>query len=245
MTEGKWLTPSTPWEAMFRYIRDKAPPTPARKLQLLGCAALQLLGPQPHLEGFDEAFAINSRHADGLLPDESYPRATALADRLMNRWIIGAVRDQTTPDYAAAYALRALFSTPVDEGVQRALEWVVAYLARLAGPGLAQAARDAANQRLGGIFRELFGNPFQPRSIATLEWRSAGGEVTPWMIVVGESARALALGIQADQAFDRMPILADALEDDGCNNLELLGHLREHRTHLRGCWALDLVLGRG
>jgi hypothetical protein len=54
----------------------------------------------------------------------------------------------------------------------------------------------------------------------------------------------LARGIYEERAFDRMPILADALQDAGCTNNDLLAHLRDlQATHVRGCWALDLVLG--
>jgi hypothetical protein len=57
--------------------------------------------------------------------------------------------------------------------------------------------------------------------------------------------KAIALGIDRDQAFDRMPILADALQDAECNNDDLLNHLRDTAaTHVPGCWALDLVLGK-
>jgi len=55
---------------------------------------------------------------------------------------------------------------------------------------------------------------------------------------------ALAEGVYADRAFDRLPILADALEDAGCDSAELLAHFRGPGTHARGCWALDLVLGK-
>ena len=54
----------------------------------------------------------------------------------------------------------------------------------------------------------------------------------------------LALGIARDKAFDRMPILADALEDAGCDDRLLLDHCRSGGKHVRGCWALDLALGR-
>ena len=56
---------------------------------------------------------------------------------------------------------------------------------------------------------------------------------------------ALAKGIYEESAFDRMPILADALQDAGCDNPDLLAHLRDpNATHVRGCWALDLILGK-
>jgi hypothetical protein len=47
-----------------------------------------------------------------------------------------------------------------------------------------------------------------------------------------------------EQAFDRLPILADALEEAGCSDEALLGHLRGPGPHVKGCWALDLVLGK-
>jgi hypothetical protein len=42
--------------------------------------------------------------------------------------------------------------------------------------------------------------------------------------------------------FGPMPILADALQDAGCENEDILAHCREPGPHVRGCWAIDLVL---
>jgi hypothetical protein len=42
----------------------------------------------------------------------------------------------------------------------------------------------------------------------------------------------------------RLALLADALEDGGCTERDLLGHLRGPGPHVRGCWALDLVMGK-
>jgi hypothetical protein len=55
---------------------------------------------------------------------------------------------------------------------------------------------------------------------------------------------ALATGIYAERAFDRAPILADALEDAGCADDEVLDHLRGPNTHIRGCWVIDLLLAK-
>lgn len=53
----------------------------------------------------------------------------------------------------------------------------------------------------------------------------------------------LARGMYDDRAFDRMPILADALQDAGCDNNDILSHCRDSSlTHVRGCWVVDLVL---
>ena len=55
---------------------------------------------------------------------------------------------------------------------------------------------------------------------------------------------ALARGIYDDRAFDRLPILADALQDAGCDNAEVLNHCRDTGPHARGCWVVDLLLGK-
>jgi hypothetical protein len=81
------------------------------------------------------------------------------------------------------------------------------------------------------LVREIFDNPFRPAAFDTA-WRTS-------------DAMALATGIYEERAFDRMPILADALQDAGCTSEDILNHLRDaHATHVRGCWALDLVLGK-
>lgn len=58
------------------------------------------------------------------------------------------------------------------------------------------------------------------------------------------TALALARGIYDERAFDRLPILADALQDAGCDSDDILNHLRGPGPHVRGCWALDLALGK-
>jgi hypothetical protein len=55
---------------------------------------------------------------------------------------------------------------------------------------------------------------------------------------------ALAEGIHQERAFDRLPILADALQDAGCDNDDILNHCRQPGEHVRGCWVVDLLTGR-
>ncbi len=55
---------------------------------------------------------------------------------------------------------------------------------------------------------------------------------------------ALARSIYDDRAFDRLPVLADALEDAGCTDAAILDHCRGPGPHVRGCWVVDLILGK-
>ena len=64
------------------------------------------------------------------------------------------------------------------------------------------------------------------------------------LLGVASAVVALATSIYADKAFDRMPILADALEESGCENVDILLHCRIPGEHVRGCWVIDLLTGR-
>jgi hypothetical protein len=60
-----------------------------------------------------------------------------------------------------------------------------------------------------------------------------------------EPVVALAQGISAEEAFDRMPILADALEEAACDDTDILNHCRGEGPHHRGCWVLELLMWKG
>jgi len=62
---------------------------------------------------------------------------------------------------------------------------------------------------------------------------------------VTSTVTALASAIYDERAFDRLPILTDALEDAGCNNTDILNHCRQPGLHTRGCWVVDRLLGKG
>jgi hypothetical protein len=81
------------------------------------------------------------------------------------------------------------------------------------------------------LVRDLFGNPYQPVKIDT-SWRT-------------DTALSLARTMYENRDFSAMPILADALQDAGCDSEDILNHCRDsNATHVRGCWVVDLVLGK-
>jgi hypothetical protein len=78
--------------------------------------------------------------------------------------------------------------------------------------------------------RDIFGNPFRPVTFSP-DWRT-------------ETAVALARQMYESRDFSAMPILADALQDAGCDSADILDHSRGSSPHVRGCWVVDLVLGK-
>ena len=82
------------------------------------------------------------------------------------------------------------------------------------------------------LLRDLFA-PFDPLRIEPA-----------WLAGCDGAVPVLARGIYEERAFERMPILADALEEAGCDHAGLLAHCRAGEGHVRGCWAVDAILGR-
>lgn len=83
---------------------------------------------------------------------------------------------------------------------------------------------------VAAIMRDIFGNRFRP---ATLDpaWRTT-------------TVVRFAQAVYDDCAFHQLPILADALEEGGCTDAAILGHCRGPGPHVRGCWVVDLLLGK-
>ncbi len=137
-----------------------------------------------------------------------------------------------TPDLILR-AILAVLAADTQQSLQTLLE---------SGKLIVSKKEESFDLILCRILRDLFSPPgheyrIQPRFVG-------GGLMLPdgKPFQIPESARAIACGVQADQAFDRLPILADALEDADCPDRTWLDHLRHHPLHVRGCWALDLAL---
>ena len=128
---------------------------------------------------------------------------------------------------------------------------------RLKSPAPSEAANSGGDSRESGVTDDAFQ---QTDSAAALAARGrsdqqesqAGGVATAaghhpvaldpaWRT---EAVVGLAAGVYADLAFERLPVLADALEDAGCANPDVLGHCRSAGPHARGCWVVDLILGK-
>jgi hypothetical protein len=80
------------------------------------------------------------------------------------------------------------------------------------------------------VIREIFGNPFRP-VVFNPEWRT-------------DTVVSLAIQMYESRDLSAMLLLADALQVAGCEDEQLLSHCRVQGQHIRGCWALDLVLDK-
>jgi hypothetical protein len=96
---------------------------------------------------------------------------------------------------------------------------------------VARRAWSAASVAHCGLVREVFNNPFRPITLDPT-WR------TPTVVQLAQS-------LYDERCFEDMPVLADALEEAGCTNGEVLDHCRSPGPHVRGCWVVDLVLDKG
>lgn len=217
--EGEWLACGDA-DAMLKLLAGRAS---ERKLRLFVAAVC--------------------RRGWGLVTDEHSRAVVEAAERFAD----GAA---TAEDLRAAYqaapggwpaANVASCAGMADAGM--AALWVSGSAGALAAAGVRKAVartRAAAGRPLCALLREVFGNPFRPVAIApaALSWQ--GGTVAN----VGQAAydhRVMPSGLLDN---DRLRILADALEEAGCQDPAILGHLRWGGEHVRGCHVLDAVVGK-
>jgi hypothetical protein len=98
--------------------------------------------------------------------------------------------------------------------------------------GEAMASEEGGEQ--AGLIRDIFGSPFGPVVVDPT-----------WLTWNDGLVLDLARGIYVERAFEQMPIFGDALEDAGCTDGVILEHCRSRAEHVRGCWVVDALLGKG
>jgi hypothetical protein len=143
-------------------------------------------------------------------------------------------RSRRVAELAEQFADGAAASEELDaaQGAAR-LAFKIAHNA-IVGAVRAWAAAVAARKTQCDLVRDIIGNPFRPSPAlppAVLAWNDG-------------TVRRIAQGIYEERAFGRLPILHDALLDAGCDDEDLMQHCRSEGPHVRGCWAVDLILGK-
>jgi hypothetical protein len=231
MTEAEWLTTKLP---LYMLGRESPVVWDERKARLFCCACLRraptVLEDERSWQ-FVEAVENDPENANGDLRLE--------LERALERFT-EADRERSLEDYPDSWAYPALLGHNEVGGlvyyIARRATWNRAHV-----PGVgwvfaswSRQSDDAEAEekaRQADLLREMFGNPFRPLK-AEPSWLTS-------------DVLALARGIYEEKAFDRMPILADALQDAGCENVNVLDHCRNpNAAHVRGCWVIDMLLGR-
>jgi hypothetical protein len=247
MTADEWLTSTRP-DAMLKAITAKAS---GRKHRLIACAICRLVEdriPDPRLTA---AVGAAEQYAENRLGIDDFRTAAGAVELAFARISAPLPWDDdplTQPGYeeyvAAAAAQGATLDNPVT-GADQALQWA-GQLAELTAPTLTQGhAADQFRSAACEIVREIIG-PLAHPLVLMSGWllRYAGGPAAAFRSRISGTARGIAEAVADESAFDKLPILADALEDAGLDDRPVLDHLRHGTGHARGCWALDLVLGR-
>jgi hypothetical protein len=209
---------------MLDFLRSKASERKARLLAVACCRRLDdLKGREKSLK----ALSIAERYADGMVDRKE------LLDARSRAWGAAA-------SFNEIQARRRAIPTPADARTHAALvaaarttnPWHASFF-DMAFPTLSNDAMNR-NPEFVAFIRDIFGTPMRPApaiDATVLNWN--GGTVCQ-----------LAMSIYDDRGFDRLPLLADSLEDAGCSDVEILGHLRSPGPHVRGCWAVDLLTGK-
>jgi hypothetical protein len=229
--EGKWLACRKP-DRMLNFL-ERACPDRGRKFRLACVACCRRVWDLLADPRSRDALATAERFVDGHA-SLAEMHGAYLAAHEAGQAILGPDRGKRTPYTRAAWA--AIYASavfPPDDGY--GVLWAKQALLQL---GSSRQNDGRLNEReKADCLREVFGNPFRPTAFDPA-WR------TPAVSAVSAAAyeeRSLPTG--ALEAA-RLAVLADALEDAGCADPAILEHLREPGHHVRGCWALDLCLGR-
>jgi hypothetical protein len=229
--EVQWLA-CQDWRPLLEFLGDKVSD---RKLRLfLAACYRQLWGHVPgevtHAavtlsEHFAEAGGVQTIQALVRIPAGSVVINCGASNPVGPLGVLGEGTLQREVDLSASNPLQAdlLARLACWRNVMMYPDWLVDSLERA---GLSRP-------RQAGLFRDVVRGPFRPLLVraAWRRWREG--------TVLG-----IAQGIYHDRAFEQLPILADALLDAGCADEELLAHCRSGAEHVRGCWAVDCVLGR-
>ena len=238
MTEQEWLACGDP-EPMLEFLRGKEPD--------YGVVVFAVLDPEPMLEflrgkGSDRKLRLFAaaccRGVWHLIGSAQGRNAVEVAERVADGGVSNKERRNVQREANHGLASFALFAD-----VSRAVEMVRIHVAiSVARPHEFTFSEGATHHEWAADFsiqnpaqsaflRDIFGNPFRP-VVFNPAWRT-------------DTAVSLARQMYEAREFGAMPILADALQDAGCEYTDVLNHCRDSSaTHVRGCWVVDLVLGK-
>src|SRR5262245_19662976 len=218
MTEAEWLACTDP-EPMLDFLRGKVSERKLRLFALACCERIDSLISDPRSRA---ALSFTATHlASGLARRKGRPAVVKAAEaakkELYARYFPRSNPDTLEADVAAYSAADAALAT------LKADPWfAAAHASCFASYATGSYFGGGERGHQASLLRDIIGNPFKPSSADSV-----------WLVWNDNALLKLAQVIYAEQVFDRLPILADALEDAGCTERTILDHCRGSSLHAR------------
>jgi hypothetical protein len=232
MTEAEWRACAEPGP-MLAFLRDRAGDRKPRLFAAACCRRVWHLLTDARSRA---AVEVQERYADGAATPAELTAAQSAALRADADADAGFDPDDARPSAAAA-AKEAAFGPGTPRDVEAGAHDAAHFAAEAAGldrrdelGGAWRVGKADEQKAQADLIRDIFGNPFRPVSLNPA-WRTS-------------TTVALVAQMYESRDFSAMPILADALQDAGCDSDDILDHCRGDGPHVRGCWVVDLVLGK-
>ena len=252
MTEAEWDACADP-QPMLKFLRGKAT---ERKSRLFACACCRSIWHLLTETRGRDAVEVAERYADGLASDGELAKARRNAQdawTTLNKAQPEAYKRSRDAGEAGCILIAAIDAagSSTDKDAFAGACSASTCAAHAAGHQAASRGAPATydtpaiyvREELAGrqkqyayhsqLLHDIFGNPFRFVSISL-----------SWLAWNGGAICKMAQAIYDDRTFDRLPLLADALEDAGCADADILAHCRQLGVHVRGCWVVDLLLGK-
>lgn len=219
MMETEWLGCVDPLK-MLAFQQGRAS---ERQLRLLACGCCRLVWKELTTKRSRRAVEIGELYADNVAVEPERVRVEFLAAQAAS---------EIAPKQMAGFNFRYIGASRSTEEARRSMaREAVAESDRFHAERIRFLYRDGEFGLEGvSLIRDIFGNPFRLASVDP-SWLTS-------------TVVQLAQGIYEDRAFDRLPILADALQDAGCDNVDILDHCRGQGPHVQGCWVVDIILSK-
>lgn len=243
MTEAEWLAETDPRQ-LIRFIAVK---TSDRKLRLSSVACARQVWAYIEEPRFRQACEVAELFADGLASSTQLDDVRSICTDARQYWITEHNEQKSDRSWRALSTTNLVWRSAssmlrppkghaerIEDAVEGAAKTEAVALisngviVKPSAPGAYADLFASLRSPYSSLFRCVFGNPFRP---VTLD--------PSWLTSI---VTAIAKQMYESRDFSPMPILADALQDAGCDNTVILDHCRGPGPHVRGCWVVDLIL---
>ncbi len=239
MTEAEWLASRDPC-LLIGYLGDGIG---LRRAMLFSVACARHIWPLLQDDASRNAVGVAERFVDGSASLQELEEAGQILERA---WDVESFDRSDSPSYRAGYraAMTTLCATMTlggrhgfsyhfaHEAARQSQQAVLHAAGKVDLEKVASPESDAAAAVQADLLRCIIGNPFAATPRFTPKWLTT-------------RVLALAQRMYEERDFEQAPALARLLQDAGCDDAEVLGHLRGGGPHARGCHVVDSLLGRG